>query len=153
MISMPLMARAGLMATVSATVPAYPAASARSCAVEPSDPKSPSNVWLCTTSFACHWAARRRFGLIFRSLVQPAFRRIVYTFATTLSLSLLLSAAAGGAVSVPTSTVLIAMTSSSLNRELTTVARLRFDVDRLVRKHHRHRVVAGGRHRPGLGGP
>jgi len=40
MISMPLIASAGLIATVSATTPLNPAALARSCAIDPSEPMS-----------------------------------------------------------------------------------------------------------------
>src|SRR5258708_24719818 len=75
MISMPLIASAGFIATVSATVPLKPAALARSCGVNPSEPMSPSSSRLLSTSLVCHSAASCSCGLIFTSLVQPAAER------------------------------------------------------------------------------
>src|SRR5882757_1158168 len=105
--SIPLMASAGLIATVSATVPVNPALRARSCDVDPSDPMSPSRSRLLSTSSVCHCAASCSCGLTLRVLVQPALRCIVYTLDTTLLLSrelfgmsvLSLSACAAGIVS------------------------------------------------------
>src|SRR5712675_2078949 len=106
--SIPLMASAGLMATVSATFPVNPALRARSCGVDPSDPMSPSRSRLLSTSSVCHCAASCSCGLTLRVVLgQPALRCIVYTLDTTLLLSrelfgmsvLSLSACAAGIVS------------------------------------------------------
>lgn len=58
-----LIASDELMATVSAATPLKPAAFARSCAVDPSDPKSLSSARLLSTSLVCHSAASRSCGL------------------------------------------------------------------------------------------
>src|ERR1700692_407237 len=106
--SIPLIASAGLIATVSATLPLNPAARARSCGVDPSDPMSPSRSRLFSTSSVCHCAASCSCGLTLRVVLgQLALRCIVYTLDTTLLLSrelfgmsvLSLSACAVGIVS------------------------------------------------------
>ena len=51
------MDKAGLIATVSATFPRKPAALARSCGVDPSDPMSSLMFRLLSMSSACHSAA------------------------------------------------------------------------------------------------
>src|SRR4051812_49360493 len=94
---MPLIASAGLMATVSATLPRKPAVFARSCADVPSEPTSPSRFRLLSTSSVCHRAASCSCGLSFRSVVHPAWCCTVYTFWATALLSRLLSACAAGA--------------------------------------------------------
>ena len=90
--SIPLMAIAGLMATVSATLPVNPALRARSCGVDPSDPLSPSRFRLFIISSVCHCAASCSCGLTVRLLVHPAWRCMVYTLDTTLLLNRELSA-------------------------------------------------------------